>query len=72
MARAPLKFKQSDIVRALNSARAAGVDVRGFKIGADGAIEVFAQNVKTPKVAEANSWDEVYAQKTAEVLPGLR
>lgn len=73
MARAPLKFKQSDIVRAVNAVRAAGLVVARTKIGLDGSIELFHGNDNTPPAKSANEWDEVlHAQKTAKVLPGLR
>ena len=73
MARAPLKFKQSDIVRAVNAVRAAGLGVSRTKIGLDGSIELFHDNDNAPPPKCANEWDEVlHAQKTAEVLPRLR
>lgn len=40
MSRGPQKFTQRDVVRAIKAARAAGLDVGGFEIGADGRIKV--------------------------------
>jgi hypothetical protein len=63
MARAPSTFRQADVTRALRAARAAGLPVAGFKIGAQGEIEVVigkpeAQDSGAPG-REENEWDRV-------------
>ena len=40
MARGPSNFKQRDVTRALRGAKAAGIEVGRFEIGADGRIVV--------------------------------
>ncbi len=72
MARSPLRFRKSDVVRAVNSARAAGLVVVGVKIAPDNSIEVIAQdNAGMMPISNANPWDEVYVQKATQVLPRL-
>jgi hypothetical protein len=47
MTRGPLKFKETDLVRAIKSAVKAGLQVTGFKIKTTGDIEI-----RTSEVAE--------------------
>jgi hypothetical protein len=44
MARAPLLFRQSDLVRALKGAKAAGMKVSKVQIDTDGKITVMAND----------------------------
>ena len=68
MARAPLKFKQTDVARAVKGAKAGGFDVGRIEIASDGRIVMFDHGDASQPVAKSNAWDEVYAQKAAEVL----
>jgi hypothetical protein len=58
MSRTPATFKQSDIVRALKAARAAGHDVIETKIGRDGSIVMVHKGAPVPDDADAalNAW----------------
>jgi hypothetical protein len=62
MPRGPSTFKQSDVVRALKAAAAAGLNVTGYKINPQsGAIEVViapAPGQDSPSQGE-NEWDRV-------------
>jgi hypothetical protein len=64
MARAPSKFRQGDVTRAVKGAIAAGVEVREVLVDTDGRIRVIAGHgpVIAPDgtgAAEANEWDAV-------------
>ena len=50
MTRGPLKFKETDLVRAIKSAVKAGLQVTGFKIKTTGDIEI-----RTSEVADDES-----------------
>jgi hypothetical protein len=50
MARSPLLFRQSDLVRALKGAKAAGMKVSKVQIDADGKITVMANDEDQPSV----------------------
>ena len=61
--RAPSTFRQADVTRALRAAAAAGLHVTGYKISAQGEIEVVtgkleAQDSDAPR-REENEWDRV-------------
>ncbi|HKD25937.1 MAG TPA: hypothetical protein VKC66_08445 [Xanthobacteraceae bacterium] len=63
MARAPSKFRQGDITRAVKGAIAAGVEVREILVDTDGKIRVIARKPDDPArghLEEANEWDSVY------------
>ena len=53
MSRTPATFKQSDIVRALKAARAAGHDVIETKIGRDGSISLVHKGAPVQHDADA-------------------
>jgi hypothetical protein len=53
------RFKQRDVQRALRAARGAGFDVAGFRIDADGRIEVIFGGAQPSSVdAAASAYDE--------------
>jgi hypothetical protein len=63
MARAPSKFRQGDVTRAVKAVAAAGVEVREVVVDIDGKIRVIAgkpETVQTPNsLEEANEWDRI-------------
>jgi hypothetical protein len=63
MARAPSKFRQSDVTRMVAGVVAAGVEVREVVVDKDGKIRVIAgksENVPSGHtVEEANEWDRI-------------
>jgi len=60
MAHAPATFKQSDLVRALKAARAAGVDIARFEIENGKIIIVTGKPaVIEDNATNTNPWDEV-------------
>lgn len=63
MARGPLRFRQSDICRALKAAIAAGVQVERVRIGQDGeiTIEVKDASAETDAERDGNPWDKALA-----------
>jgi hypothetical protein len=63
MSRAPAKFRQTDVTKALRAAVAAGLHVVGYKISAQGQIEVV---IGKPEAQDSpasgdgrNEWDRV-------------
>ena len=50
MARAPLLFRQNDLVRAVKGAKAAGIKVSKVQIDTDGKITVIANDEDQPSV----------------------
>jgi hypothetical protein len=56
MSRGSSKFRQSDVTRALKAAVAAGIDVAGYEIGADGSIRVTVR--RSAESLPANPLDE--------------
>jgi hypothetical protein len=58
MARAPSKFRQQDVTRAIRAAIAAGVDIARIEVAKDGRIVIVTAADSGPK-AEANEWDRV-------------
>jgi hypothetical protein len=60
MAHGPATFKQSDLVRALKAARAAGVDIARFEIENGKIIIVTGKPaVIEDNATNTNPWDEV-------------
>jgi len=66
MARAKLKFRQTDLTRALKAARAAGVEIARIEMDEHGR-PVLVIGMPESQAAEPNEWDEVYAEKPAEI-----
>jgi hypothetical protein len=48
MGRSPLRFKQTDVTRAVRAVVAAGVEVREVMVDANGAIRVITGKVEAP------------------------
>jgi hypothetical protein len=61
----PSPFKQADVTRALRAAKAAGLNVARFEIGADGRIVVEATG-RGGAVGTTNPWDEVLSDVADE------
>jgi hypothetical protein len=59
MARAPSKFRQGDVTRAVKGAIAAGVQVREVLVDTDGRIRVIAGKSGIVPIG-TNEWDDVY------------
>lgn len=68
MPRRPATFRQADIVRAVKAARAAGLDVAGVSVTADGTIQVVD---RTEKIAtSATPFDQWKANRDARQTQG--
>lgn len=60
MSRGPSTFRERDLVRALQGARKAGVEVARVEIGRDGKIVIVAgKPAEASGNGEVNEWDEV-------------
>ena len=59
MARGPLTFRQQDVVRALKSVRAAGIEVTRVEIDKTGKIVMVTSKASTELPELENPWDEV-------------
>ncbi|UQR67361.1 hypothetical protein LRP30_19770 [Bradyrhizobium sp. C-145] len=61
MSRGNYKFKQSDIVRAVKAARAAGLDPRGVEIDPNGTLRVLfnGTDAQIKQTNSVNPWDNV-------------
>jgi hypothetical protein len=55
-------FKRSDMRRAIDTARKAGLAIDTVRIGRDGAIEVKVARDGTVPPAASNEWDEAARQ----------
>jgi hypothetical protein len=56
MSRAPFRFKQSDVTRAIRAATAAGVEIARIDVDRDGRISVIPKGA-CPE-PQANPWDQ--------------
>lgn len=68
MGRGPLPFKQSDVVRAVKAAKAAGIDVNRVEITVDGRIVVM-QGPAAPPLIEDGFGDWI-ARRDARAAQG--
>jgi hypothetical protein len=59
MARGRLGFKQTDLMRALRAASAAGQPVQRFEIDREGKIVVFVGKSESREEAGDNEWDNI-------------
>jgi hypothetical protein len=67
MARAPSKFRQSDVTRAVKAVVTAGVEVREVVVDTDGRIRVIAGKPANGPVGPNNEWDAVYESPPTQV-----
>jgi hypothetical protein len=63
MTRAACSFRKSDVRRAVEAAKAAGLAVKRIEVGGDGKIAVIVDQNGNNKESETgeNPWDQVYA-----------
>lgn len=66
MARAPATFKQSDVMRAVKGAMAAGVEVARVRISLDGSIEIHVGKPENDNRADAASTFDVWKANHAD------
>ena len=60
MSRAPSRFRQQDVTKAVKAVAAAGVHIARVEIDRDGRIVIIASNRELePDRREANEWDRV-------------
>jgi len=59
MARGRLRFKQTDLARALRAGSAAGQPVQHFEIDREGKIVVFVGKPEPREEAGDNEWDNI-------------
>jgi len=63
MARAPSKFRQGDVTKAVKAVVAAGMHVVSVEVDTDGKIRVIAGKAETAVTSanaeEANEWDRI-------------
>jgi hypothetical protein len=64
MTRAPSKFTQTDVTRALKAAAAAGLHVAGYKISAQGQIEVVIGKPEAQDSGALDKWMAEHARET--------
>jgi hypothetical protein len=62
MARKPMLFRQTDLARAIKTAKAEGMPVAGVRISPDG--EIFVAFIESPKTA-TTAFDEWKAKNDA-------
>ena len=60
MARSPSAFRQTDVTRALNAARAAGYNAARILIGTDGRIDVTTRWKVRPQADTRRRWFEAH------------
>jgi hypothetical protein len=55
------KFKQSEVVRAIKAARAAGCDVLGFEVDGNGTLRVLfkGEGAEIKQTDSGSEWDTV-------------
>jgi hypothetical protein len=61
MGKGSCPFKQTDVVRAIDAARKAGLQIAGFKVSKDGEITVVAGKPSDGMITAANKndWDVI-------------
>ena len=67
MARAPSKFRQGDVTRAVKAVVAAGVEIREVIVDANGQIRVVANQTVPNGNGSENEWDTVYEPTAPQV-----
>jgi hypothetical protein len=72
MARAPSKFRQGDVTRAVKGAIAAGVEAREVMVDIDGKIRVIAgKPANAAHGPHLNEWDSIYEPDQAAIRSGV-
>jgi hypothetical protein len=64
MGRGPCAFKEADVVRAIEAARKANLEIAGFKVSKDGEITIVAGKPSDGMITATNKndWDAIYEQ----------